>query len=265
MLRDPERRAGCQLQREDRDRQGQQQRDPAGEEHDWPVHDRVRQPRPHALLGVAAAREPRNRQVQARAHELRDRDSLCPLAPVDREQRGLKRHRRGDRHERDQEAADPHRAHERRGHEEQQREPDCHRRPGEDDRPPRRRHRPHDRVVLQAVPRQFLAEAVDDQQGVVDRDPQPDQLDEVRHVRRHRDVVSEGVDRAEGASDRTGGEQQRDRHGPGKAEDEEQHEQRDRDRDLELALLQVLVEDRVEVVLDRRLASDVRMDEVPVR
>ena len=34
-------------------------------------------------------------------------------------------------------------------------------------------------------------------------------------------------------------------------EDGEQHEQRDRQRDLELAVLQVLVEDRVEVVLDR--------------
>ena len=39
-------------------------------------------------------------------------------------------------------------------------------------------------------------------------------------------------------------------------EDEQQHEQRDRDRDR-LALLQVLVEDRVELVLDRRGARDV--------
>jgi hypothetical protein len=35
-------------------------------------------------------------------------------------------------------------------------------------------------------------------------------------------------------------------------------EQRDRDRDLELALAQVLAEDRVEVMLDRGLARDIR-------
>ena len=39
-------------------------------------------------------------------------------------------------------------------------------------------------------------------------------------------------------------------------EDEDEDEQRDRNRDVELADLQVLVEDRVEIVLDRRLAAD---------
>ena len=39
-------------------------------------------------------------------------------------------------------------------------------------------------VVLRLGARELLAEAVDDQQRVVDRDPEADQLDEVRHVRR---------------------------------------------------------------------------------
>jgi hypothetical protein len=107
------------------------------------------------------------------------------------------------------------------------------------------------------VPVQLLAEAVDDQQRVVDRDPEPDQLDQVRDVGRHRQPVRKEVDEAERAHDRAGGEQERDRHRPRQPEHQQQDPERNRDRDQELALPQVLVEDRVQVVLDRSLAGHV--------
>ena len=41
---------------------------------------------------------------------------------------------------------------------------------------------------------ELLAEAVDDEQRVVDRKPEPDELDEVRDVAHHRDLVREEED-----------------------------------------------------------------------
>ena len=119
-----------------------------------------------------------------------------------------------ERDDREQEAADPDRADERERHEDQQREPDRDRRPGEDHRAAGRLHRPHDRRLdLQSV-RQLLAEAVDDQQGVVDRDPEPDQEDQVRDVRRHGDEVRDHVDERERPEHRAGREQERDQSPP---------------------------------------------------
>ena len=128
---------------------------------------------------------------------------------------------------------------------------------GEDDRAAGGLHRADDGVVDLEPARELLAEAVDDQQRVVDGDPEPDQLDEVRRVGRRRPDARDAVDDPERAGDRARREDQRDRHRPREPEDGEQHEQRDRQRDRELAVLQVAVEDRVEVVLDRGGAGDV--------
>ncbi len=113
-------------------------------------------------------------------------------------------------------------------------------------------------MLDRVVPRQLLAEAVDDEQRVVDRDPEPDQLDEVRDVGRHHEQVRDAVDDRQRAHDRRRGEQERHRRREGEPEHGEQDEERDRQGDA-LSLAQVLGEDRVEVVRDRGLAAHVRL------
>ena len=65
----------------------------------------------------------------------------------------------------------------------------------------------------------------------------------------------------ERAHDRAGGEDERDRDGERDAEDREEDQQCDRDR-YALALLQVLAEDRVEIVLDRACARDIGVTDI---
>ena len=208
-LRDSLCGAGRQLQREDGHGGGQKHADPGRERRDRPAHDRRRQARPHSVLVV-------------RADHARQRQSTPPkrvcnvhargaAPPVEREQRRLQRCGGEDRHERDQEATDAHRAHERHRHEQEQRETDRDRGPGEHDRAAGGGHRPEDCVVGLAAARELFTEPIDDEERVVDRDPEPDQLHEVRHVRRHRHVVRDDVHDPERAGNRRGGEQERDR------------------------------------------------------
>ena len=130
--------------------------------------------------------------------------------------------------------------------------------PGEDDRAAGGLHRPHDRVVLVRPRAELLAEAVDDEQRVVDRDPEADQLHEVRRVRRRLRQVRDPVDDPERARDRAGGEDERDRHRAREAEHERAARAARSGSRSHSPLLQVLVEDRVEVVLDRAGAGHVR-------
>ena len=71
--------------------------------------------------------------------------------------------------------------------------------------------------------------------------------------------MREDEDDPQRSGDRGGGEEERDRRRKREPEDRKQHHQRDRNCDR-LSLLQILAEDRVEVVLDRRLAGDVGVD-----
>ena len=64
-----------------------------------------------------------------------------------------------------------------------------------------------DRVVDRLPGGELLPEAVDDEQRVVDRDPEPDQLHEVRRVGRRRPELRDPVDDPERAGDRAGGEE----------------------------------------------------------
>jgi hypothetical protein len=176
---------------------------------------------------------------------------------VEGEQGGLESCRGEDRDDRDQEPGHAEHAHDRQRHRDQQRQAERHRDPREHDRPASRLHRSHDRLLDLFPGRELLAEAVHDEQRVVDRDPEPDQLDEVRGVGRCRGEVSRAEDDPERAHDRAACEDDRDRDGPGEPEDRQQHEQRDRHGDLELAAPEVLVENGVEIVLDRSRAGDV--------
>ena len=160
--------------------------------------------------------------------------------------------------ERDEQAADAERADERHRHEEQQREPDRDGRTGEDDGAAGGRHRADDRVVDVARRAELLPEAVDDEERVVDGEPEADELDEVRDVADHRDGVREREDDARASPVIVqAANAKRHEHREREAEHGEEHGERDRQRDR-LAAQQVVREHGLEVVLDRRLAGHVR-------
>ena len=95
------------------------------------------------------------------------------------------------------------------------------------------------------------------EQRVVDRQAQPDQLDDVGDVEHHREVPGEQVDDAQGGGD--GPRRHTERHQQRRAEPEDheqQHEGDDEGGDLTVA--QVTLEDRGEVVLERRRPRDQR-------
>ena len=104
---------------------------------------------------------------------------------------------------------------------------------------------------------ELFAKAVDDEQRVVDRECEADQLDQVGDVGRHHGGVRDGKDEAECGRDRRAREEEWERDDRGQSQHEEKDEQRCRKRDCELAVAEVAAEDRVEVVLNRRLAAHV--------
>jgi hypothetical protein len=120
--------------------------------------------------------------------------------------------------------------------------------------PEKRTARPAVSIVVE---RELLAEAGDDEQRVVDREAEADQLHEIRDVADHRQLVRHRPDERERRRDRARGEDERNEHGEREAEHRDQHGERDRQRDR-LAAAQIAREDRLEVVLDRRRARDVR-------
>ncbi len=217
-------------------READEQQRPGREERDRAPHDRGGQPLPEA-----AAARPR------------------PARPASeqREQRRLQRRGGRERGERHHEARDPERADERDRHREQQREPDRDREPGDEHRSARRLHRPDDRVLDARLPLRLLAEAVHDEQRVVDREAEADELDEVRHEGDEREHVRERPDDAERRGDRARGDEKRHERGQREPEHEQEHGERGRERDR-LAPAQVGGEHRVEVVLESRLSRHER-------
>ena len=138
-----------------------------------PAHDRHGEAMPRAgdvLCRAALEDPPRDhaQAVDAAAHHGQER----------RQEGG----RGGDRHERDEQPADAHRAHERQRHEDEQRQADRDGQPREERRAARRAHRLDERVVRVVVELELLAEAEDDEHRVVDRDREADERDDVRHV-----------------------------------------------------------------------------------
>ena len=174
----------------------------------------------------------------------------------DRQQRGEQRQRGGDRDERDEQPADAHRADERQRDQHEAGQPDRDRRAGEEHRVAGRAHRRAQRLASVGAAEQLLAEAVDDEQRVVDRDRDADQRDEIGDVDRHVHLVRQQPQQPERDRHRAGGHQQRHERRRQRAEHDQQHEDRDRDRDR-LAAPQIGVEDRLQIVVDRDLAADV--------
>ncbi len=242
--RDAERRARGDLDPERRQRHQDEHGGAGDEERDRPRHDQAGEPRPEAAVGRSAP-------------TLEDAVPHGAAAAVVAEQHRLERDRAHDRDDRDQEARDAEHPDERERHRHEQREAERDGDPGEDDRSAGGLHRAYDRVVDLVAGGELLAEAVDDQERVVDRDPEADQLHEVRRVGRGGPDAGDAVDDPERPGDRAGGEDERDRDGPREPEDGEQHEEGDRDGDHQLAVLQVVLEDGIEVVLDRGGARDV--------
>jgi hypothetical protein len=70
---------------------------------------------------------------------------------------------------------------------------------------------------------------VNDEERVIDRKTETDQLDEIRHIGDHREGVRDCVDGRQRPRDRAGGEDERDRGREREPEDGEQDEERDRE------------------------------------
>ena len=174
---------------------------------------------------VPAARNARGWRMIRRASRPQKRPSRRGAEtwrPSSGEQRRLQR----QRSERstptgNEQAADSHRPDEGHRHEEQQPEPDRDGAAGEDDGAAGGRHRPADRGVDVPVVRDLLAEAVHDQQRVIDREtrarPARRGSSDVSH---HRDVVREQPDDSERRRDRARSEDERDQDREGQAQDE---------------------------------------------
>ena len=100
-----------------------------------------------------------------------------------------------DRDKRDNKACEAEGADERHRDDEDDREADGNRDAREEHRSAGTCHRGHDRVVHRSfLVRQLVSEPVHDQERIVDREPEPDELDEVRDIEHHQELVREGED-----------------------------------------------------------------------
>ncbi|HEY6778233.1 MAG TPA: hypothetical protein VI122_17135 [Thermoleophilaceae bacterium] len=171
-------------------------RDPAGEPHHQP-----REPVPEALLGGpgvafrAAAEEGGRKSIDARSEQGQDR------------RQHDQRHRRGD--QRDQRPADAHRVQEALGEDEQRRERAGHGQRAEQNRAPRCCHRAPHGLESGARLGDLLAVARDDEQAVVDRQPEPESDHEVEREDRDRAKLAGHAQHQRGADDRQPPDHQR--------------------------------------------------------
>ena len=175
---------------------------------------------------------------------------LLMRASEDREHRGQQRdrvqHGDGD----DDRAGDAHRHQCGAGVEEQAGEADRDGEAAEHDRAPRGGHGGAERV-LDAVPRaELFAEPRDDEQRIVDRDPEPDQRHDVHRVRRDIDDVRERERRAHAAEHREDADAEAQQRGDAGGEDDDEQDQCEWERH-HLGPAQVAREIRVEVVGER--------------
>jgi hypothetical protein len=105
-------------------------------------------------------------------------------------------------------------------------------------------HRADDGILDGVVVLELLSKPVDDEQRVVDRQTQADELDEVGDVGSHHGGVRDGVDEPEGRRDRRACEQERERDDRGWSKHEEEDDERRGNRDCELTVAEVAAEDR---------------------
>ncbi len=214
---------------------GERHEQPGARERDdrGPAHDCVRDARPAAARGrsLPAARRQR---VDALAEHSEER---------------------GERHERDRRGAD---GDERASHghrrEEAQREDAQrpHRRGdrqrAEHDRPARRRERGAQRVGPRPATRELLPVAGDEQEAVVDREPEPETRDQVEREHRHVHQLGDRAQAEQGGPDRDHPDERRQQRGNDAAEDEQRQEEHDRERD-ELGALEVAPDGRVDLLV----------------
>lgn len=104
-----------------------------------------------------------------------------------------------------------------------------------------------DRVDLLLPYRPLLAEARDDEEGVVDPECEPHAREHVHDEDRELEPGRQDGDEAEPDRDRHEGQDQRQGGGDERAEHEDEHHQRGRQPELELALLEVVLRDLVEI------------------
>ena len=114
-----------------------------------------------------------------------------------------------------------------------------------------------DRLLARRLRAVLLAVAVDHEQRVVDRDPEPDQHHHVLRCTSRAPCCSRRSRRSRASPGSTTAANRNGSRNESVPKTKTRSSERDRDRDEQLADLEVAREDRVEVVLDRRLAGDV--------
>ncbi len=155
----------------------------------------------------------------------------CGASAQQREQGRLQRERGDDRDDGDDETGKAEGTDERDRDDQENGKADRHSRTGDDDGPAGGRHRGDDGVgVCELCVLQLLFEPVDDEQAVVDRQAEADELHEVRDVEDHQETVREEEHDRERGKGRARRHEEREEQGDGQPEDEREQSQRDHHR-----------------------------------
>ena len=135
-------------------------------------------------------------------------------------------------------------------------EGDDHREAGEGDREARGRERPVEGLLVGAAGVALLSVAGEDEQRVVDRDPDPDHRGHVGDEHRGRHLQRDEVDERAGDDDADEPQRQRQRRRGERAEDDEEDDRDDREA-ADLGFGEVFLGELLEPGPDRRLAGEV--------
>ncbi len=238
---------GVELDRKEGQAEDDQEERAQRRHRDRSPHDEAREPVPEALL-----RWPRV-GLGAPLQELR-RAGVDPGAEQGqhRGQDGQRDQRREQRH---QCAAEAHRVEEALREDEQRGERGRDGQRGEEDRAPGRRHHPPHRLQPGSALGDLLAVAGDDEEAVVDRQPEPERRRQVEGEDRDRAEFAGDPQDQEGADDRQTADHQRQDRGDEAAE-EEQREQEEQREGQHLGLSQVFLDLLVDLLLGDREAAD---------
>ena len=194
-------------QLQERRRRDDKERHSRDEHHDRALHDPVGETGPKT---PAAGCAPEPRYPQA-VHAWAD----------DRQHRGEECERVEDGDSDDDRAGRAHRRHEGALEEQHRRQADGDRQTGERDRAARGRHRGREGALATLAAGELVAEPVDDEQRIVDRDAESDQRDDVERVLRYVGEAVQEERAADAADDR------QDAHAQGQAGSDDRREDQD--------------------------------------
>ena len=206
----------------ERNPKGNQQRSRRDRDPTRHAHHEAGEPEPEPVLGrprfllCPPAQRGRRERINARSQQSEDR------------RQDDQRDRGGD--QRDERPADPHRVEEALRKHEQRRDRTRDGESTEQNGPPRCRHRPPHRLEARAGLRDLFAVARDDEQAVVDRQPEAQADHKVEREDRYRSQLARNAEHDHRADDRQPADEQRQRGGDQAAEEEQRQEEKDWER-----------------------------------